>query len=213
MYGYEKFTEDHYFPISSDPNQVQSKIGDILEGGERRPVSVSEWGSAKSTVTGANNGLLLGDIFDVFAQHAVDMSTYASHLGALEDVNRVRNFAFRNAEGHRSGTIKEIIQRVAGKGGNAYLDKLLQDISRGTARGGVAGLSRLTANYKAASVGLNLRVALQQPTSYARALAVMSPKYLADPRVLKSGGWKKALKYAPIAQWKVWGNFVINQGR
>ena len=213
VYGYEKFTEDHYFPISSDPNQVQSKIGDILEGGERRPVSVSEWGSAKSTVTGANNGLLLGDIFDVFAQHAVDMSTYASHLGALEDVNRVRNFAFRNAEGHRSGTIKEIIQRVAGKGGNAYLDKLLQDISRGTARGGVAGLSRLTANYKAASVGLNLRVALQQPTSYARALAVMSPKYLADPRVLKSGGWKKALKYAPIAQWKDWGNFEINQGR
>lgn len=213
VYGYEKFTEDHYFPISSDPNQVQSKIGDILEGGERRPVSVSEWGSAKSTVTGANNGLLLGDIFDVFAQHAVDMSTYASHLGALEDVNRVRNFAFRNAEDHRSGTIKEIIQRVAGKGGNAYLDKLLQDISRGTARGGVAGLSRLTANYKAASVGLNLRVALQQPTSYARALAVMSPKYLADPRVLKSGGWKKALKYAPIAQWKDWGNFEINQGR
>ena len=213
VYGYEKFTEDHYFPISSDPNQVQSKIGDILEGGEHRPVSVSEWGSAKSTVTGANNGLLLGDIFDVFAQHAVDMSTYASHLGALEDVNRVRNFAFRNAEGHRSGTIKEIIQRVAGKGGNAYLDKLLQDISRGTARGGVAGLSRLTANYKAASVGLNLRVALQQPTSYARALAVMSPKYLADPRVLKSGGWKKALKYAPIAQWKDWGNFEINQGR
>ena len=213
VYGYEKFTEDHYFPISSDPNQVQSKIGDILEGGERRPVSVSEWGSAKSTVTGANNGLLLGDIFDVFAQHAVDMSTYASHLGVLEDVNRVRNFAFRNAEGHRSGTIKEIIQRVAGKGGNAYLDKLLQDISRGTARGGVAGLSRLTANYKAASVGLNLRVALQQPTSYARALAVMSPKYLADPRVLKSGGWKKALKYAPIAQWKDWGNFEINQGR
>ena len=213
VYGYEKFTEDHYFPISSDPNQVQSKIGDILEGGEHRPVSVAEWGSAKSTVTGANNGLLLGDIFDVFAQHAVDMSTYASHLGALEDVNRVRNFVFRNGEGRRSGTIKEIIQRVAGKGGNAYLDKLLQDISRGTARGGVAGLSRLTANYKAASVGLNLRVAFQQFASYPRALAVMSPKYLEDPRTLKPGGWKKALQYAPIAQWKDWGNFEINQGR
>ena len=37
----------------------------------------------------------------------------------------------------------------------------------------MTGLSRLTANYKAASVGLNLRVALQQPTSYARTLAVM----------------------------------------
>ena len=213
VFGYRKFTEEHYFPISSDPNHVQSKIGDILDGGVKRPVSVAEWGSAKGTTKGANNGLLLGDIFDVFAQHAVDMSTYASHLGALEDVNRVRNFTFRNEEGDRTGQMKSIIQRVAGQHGNAYLDKLLQDISRGTAKGGVTGLSRLTANYKAASVGLNLRVALQQPTSYARTLAVMDGKYLADPRVMKMGGWEKALKYAPIARWKDWGNFEVNQGR
>ena len=213
VFGYRKFTEEHYFPITSDPNHVQSKIGDILEGGVKRPVSVAEWGSAKGTTKGANNGLLLGDIFDVFAQHAVDMSTYASHLGALEDVNRVRNFTFRNEEGDRTGQMKSIIQRVAGQHGNAYLDKLLQDISRGTAKGGVTGLSRLTANYKAASVGLNLRVALQQPTSYARTLAVMDGKYLADPRVMKMGGWEKALKYAPIARWKDWGNFEVNQGR
>ncbi len=213
VYNYRKFTEEHYFPITSDPHQVQTKIGDILEGGQLRPVSVAEWGSAKGTVEKASNGLLLGDIFDVFAQHAVDMSTYASHLGVLEDLNRVRNFTFRDSEGNRTGSIGDIIQRVAGQGGGAYLDKLLQDISRGTAKGGVAGLSRLTANYKAASVGLNLRVVLQQPTSYARALAVMDPKYLADPRVMKGGGWEKALKYAPIAQWKEWGNFEINQGR
>ena len=213
VYNYRKFTEEHYFPITSDPHQVQTKIGDILEGGQLRPVSVAEWGSAKGTVEKASNGLLLGDIFDVFAQHAVDMSTYASHLGVLEDLNRVRNFTFRDSEGNRTGSIGDIIQRVAGQGGGAYLDKLLQDISRGTAKGGVAGLSRLTANYKAASVGLNLRVVLQQPTSYARALAVMDPKYLADPRVMKGGGWEKALKYAPIAQWKDWGNFEINQGR
>nr|DAI54433.1 MAG TPA: hypothetical protein [Caudoviricetes sp.] len=213
VYNYRKFTEEHYFPITSDPHQVQTKIGDILEGGQLRPVSVAEWGSAKGTVEKAGNGLLLGDIFDVFAQHAVDMSTYASHLGVLEDLNRVRNFTFRDSEGNRTGSMGDIIQRVAGQGGGAYLDKLLQDISRGTAKGGVAGLSRLTANYKAASVGLNLRVVLQQPTSYARALAVMDPKYLADPRVMKGGGWEKALKYAPIAQWKEWGNFEINQGR
>ena len=213
VYNYRKFTEEHYFPITSDPHQVQTKIGDILEGGQLRPVSVAEWGSAKGTVEKAGNGLLLGDIFDVFAQHAVDMSTYASHLGVLEDLNRVRNFTFRDSEGNRTGSMGDIIQRVAGQGGGAYLDKLLQDISRGTAKGGVAGLSRLTANYKAASVGLNLRVVLQQPTSYARALSVMDPKYLADPRVMKGGGWEKALKYAPIAQWKEWGNFEINQGR
>ena len=212
VYNYRKFTEEHYFPITSDPHQVQTKIGDILEGG-KRPVSVAEWGSAKGPEKGASNGLLLGDIFDVFAQHTTDMSTYASHLGVLEDFNRVRNFKFRDSEGNPIGAMGDIVQRVAGKGGDAYLDTLLQDISRGTAKGGVAGLSRLTANYKAASVGLNLRVILRQPTPYARALAVMDPKYLADPRVMKRGGWEKALKYAPIAQWKDWGNFEINQGR
>ncbi len=213
VYGYEKFTEDHYFPIASDPHQVQDKIGDVLESGEKRPRSVAEWGSAKATVTKANNGLLLGDIFDVFAQHAVDMATYASHLGAMEDMNRVRNFTFRDDEGNRTGTMGDIIQRVTGQGGGAYLNKLLQDVSAGTAKSNVTGLGKLTANYKAASVGANIRVALQQPTSYLRAAAVIDAKYLADPRAFKKGGWAKALKYAPIAQWKDWGNFEINQGR
>lgn len=213
VYGYQKFTEKDYFPISSDPHQVVDKIGDVLEGGEKRPRSIAEWGSAKGTVAKANNGILLGDIFDVFAQHAVDMATYASHLGAMEDMNRVRNFTFRDGEGNRVGTMGDIIQRVAGQGGGAYLNKLLQDVSAGTAKGGVSGLAKLTANYKAASVGLNLRVALQQPTSYLRAAAAISPKYLADPRVLKKNGWSKALKNAPIALWKDWGNFEINQGR
>lgn len=213
VYGYQKFTEKDYFPISSDPHQVVDKIGDVLESGEKRPRSIAEWGSAKGTVAKANNGILLGDIFDVFAQHAVDMATYASHLGVMEDMNRVRNFTFRDGEGNRTGAMGDIIQRVAGQGGGAYLDKLLQDASAGTAKGGVSGLGKLTANYKAASVGLNLRVALQQPTSYLRAAAAISPKYLADPRVLKKGGWEKALKNAPIARWKDWGNFEINQGR
>lgn len=213
VYGYEKFGEANYFPISSDPHQVQDKIGDVLEGGQKRPRSVAEWGSAKATTQKANNGLLLGDIFDVFAQHAVDMATYASHLGAMEDLNRVRNFTFRNAEGERIGTMGDIIQRVTGQGGGAYLNKLLQDVSAGTAKSSVTGLGKLTANYKAASVGANIRVALQQPTSYLRAAAVIDAKYLADPRVFKKGGWAKALKYAPIAVWKDWGNFEINQGR
>lgn len=213
VYGYEKFGEENYFPISSDPHQVQDKIGDVLEGGQKRPRSIAEWGSAKATVERANNGLLLGDIFDVFAQHAVDMATYASHLGAMEDLNRVRNFTFRDGEGTRIGTMGDIIQRVTGLGGGDYLNKLLQDVSAGTAKNSVTGLGKLTANYKAASVGANIRVALQQPTAYLRAAAVMDAKYLMDPRILKKGGWAKAMKYAPIAQWKDWGNFEINQGR
>ena len=29
----------------------------------------------------------------------------------------------------------------------------------------------------------------------------------------EKGGWKEALKYAPIAQWKDWGYFESNTGR
>ena len=212
VFGYEKFNEENYFPITADPHQTQNKIGDKLDGYDR-PRSIAEWGSAKGTVRHANNGLLLGDIFDVFAQHAVDMATYASHLEAIEDLNRVRNFQFYDERGNKIGTMSDIIQRVAGRQGNAYFDKLLQDISSGTAKGrdGIS-FSKLTANYKAASVGMNMRVALQQPTSYLRAAAVIDPKYLLQA-IGKTGGWEKALKYAPIAQWKEWGNFEINQGR
>ena len=211
VYGYEKFGEANYFPISSDPHHVQSKIGDMLDG-QSRPKSVSQWGSAKQTDDKANNALMVGDIFDIVAQHSIDMATYASHLAAIEDIERVRNFVFRDDAGSKDGTMKDIIQKVTGVHGPQYLEKLLQDVSGSDMNGNSsASLADMMSNAKAAKVGMNWRVVLQQPTSYVRAAALIDPKYLTKAAVTK-GGWDKALKYAPIARWKDWGSFEINQG-
>lgn len=211
VYGYEKFGEANYFPISSDPHHVQSKIGDMLDG-QSRPKSVSQWGSAKQTDDNANNALMVGDIFDIVSQHSIDMATYASHLAAIEDIERVRNFVFRDDAGSKDGTMEDIIQKVTGIHGPQYLEKLLQDVSGSNMNGNSsASLVDMMSNAKAAKVGMNIRVVLQQPTSYIRAAALIDPKYLTKAAVTK-GGWDKALKYAPIARWKDWGSFEINQG-
>ncbi len=73
-------------------------------------------------------------------------------------------------------------------------------------------LSRFTSNYKAAAVGANLRVIIQQPTSALRAAAIIDPKHLALG-ALRKGDWELVKKWAPIAQWKDWGYFELDNGR
>jgi hypothetical protein len=72
--------------------------------------------------------------------------------------------------------------------------------------------AKLTTNAKIASVGANLRVVIQQPTSYARAALMISPKYLTAALTMKAP--KKGLidKYCGIAQWKHWGFYETNIG-
>ena len=53
----------------------------------------------------------------------------------------------------------------------------------------------------------------KQNTAILRALDMIAPQYLAAGAVNPIAGWKKAMQYAPIAQWKDWGYFDINTGR
>ena len=73
-------------------------------------------------------------------------------------------------------------------------------------------MSGIVGNYKAASVGANIRVMIQQPTAILRAMEMIDAKYLAKG-LKPNKGWEKAVKYAPIAKWKDWGYFDINTGR
>lgn len=71
-------------------------------------------------------------------------------------------------------------------------------------------------SFKGASVGGNLRVIIQQPTAFFRAVAVLSPEDLSRglaKGVTKGDGWKKALKYSPIAMRKAAGGFDISNPR
>ena len=208
VYGYRKFNERDYFPIQVDKNQTKKDIAK-----EAQAATIAGRGFTKSVAPKANNAVMVNSIFDVYSSHVNDMATYAAWLPTMENVRRIRDFTFRDGEGARVGDVKTIIERVFGKNGNAYLNRLVDDINQGIRPNGTGNLTDgIVGNYKAAAVAANIRVILQQPTAILRALDTLDAKYLLQGTV-KRGDWEKVMKYAPIARWKDWGYFDINTGR
>ena len=208
VYGYRKFNERNYFPIKVDKNQTRRDISK-----EAQAATIAGRGFTKSVTPKANNAVMVESIFDTYSSHVNDMATYAAWLPTMENVRRIRDFTFRDEEGNRTGDVKTIIERVFGRNGNAYLNKLVDDINQGVRSNGTGNLTDgLVGNYKAAAVATNIRVILQQPTAILRAMNTLDPKYLIAGTV-KRGDWGKVKKYAPIAVWKDWGYFDINTGR
>ena len=208
VYNYEKFNEKNYWTIRTNKQEVQSDVSK-----DTAVTTVANRGFTKGTKPHANTSVRIGSIFDTFAAHSSDMATYAAWLGTSEDINRIRNFVFWE-DGVRKGTVKGILDTVHGSKGSAYLEKLLADIAIGVkGTDNMNPFDKLTGNYKAAAVGANIRVIIQQPTAILRAMDMIDPQYLAAGGLHPLKGWNKAKKYAPIAQWKDWGYFDINTGR
>ena len=211
VYNYKKFGDADYWPIRSDRNEVRSDLP-----ADTAVTTVAGRGFTKNTVPHANNAVRLGSIFDTFSTHVSEMATYAAWLEATEDLNRIRNFAFKDGDGNKTGTVKALIGRAHGTRGDAYLSKLLADVANGVkgSHRETSYMGPIVGNYKAASVGANLRVVIQQPTAILRALKMIDGKYMTKGAAHRANaGWKKALAYAPIAKWKDWGYFDINTGR
>lgn len=213
-YGYKKFTESDYWPIKSAKEGLHSNI----EKGGNNTRSIKNIGMAKTTMPHASNALDLAGIFTTFANHASDMTDYASWLCAMEDINRLFNYQFRDEEGNPTGkTIKGLLDRVGGPGSQKYWHNLMEDIQNGINAPGdspmwdIAG--KTIGGFKGAAVGANIRVAIQQPTAFFRAAAVLDPQDMARGLargVTRGSGWKKALQYSPIAMRKDAGGFDIS---
>lgn len=213
-YGYKKFTESDYWPIKSAKEGLHSNI----EKGGNNTRSIKNIGMAKTTMPHASNALDLAGIFTTFANHASDMTDYASWLCTMEDINRLFNYQFRDEEGNPTGkTIKGLLDRVGGPGSQKYWHNLMEDIQNGINAHGdspmwdIAG--KTIGGFKGAAVGANIRVVIQQPTAFFRAAAVLDPQDMARGLargVTRGSGWKKALQYSPIAMRKDAGGFDIS---
>lgn len=213
-YGYKKFTESDYWPIKSAKEGLHSNI----EKGGNNTRSIKNIGMAKTTMPHASNALDLAGIFTTFANHASDMTDYASWLCTMEDINRLFNYQFRDEEGNPTGkTIKDLLDRVGGPGSQEYWHNLMEDIQNGINAPGdspmwdIAG--KTIGGFKGAAVGANIRVVIQQPTAFFRAAAVLDPQDMARGLargVTRGSGWKKALQYSPIAMRKDAGGFDIS---
>lgn len=213
-YGYKKFTEKNYWPIKTAREGRNTGV----EKGENNTRSIKNIGMAQSTKPHANNPLDIPGIFTTFSNHTADMVDYAAWLCPMEDANRMYNFQFRDINGNRTGkTVKGMLDKYGGEKAQNYWFNLMEDIQNGIKAPGDTSVGNVIANsigsFKAAAVGGNLRVVIQQPTAFFRANVVLNPVDLSKglvSGVTKGNGWEKALKYSPIAMRKDMGGFDIS---
>lgn len=208
LYGYRKFTEPNYFPIVSDKNYTTTMQGDP----KHQDAILKNLGMTKSTVIGANNPIMVEDIFDVFTRQADQMGSYNAFVVPLADMNKVINFKASDPGGEVRGSVKESIERALGHDAISYWNKLVEDINGVSKQTPPTIGDKLLSNMKAAAVGANLRVIIQQPTAYLRAAALIDPKYLAKGLAAKSD-IDEMNQYAPIAYWKDLGFFEMDTAR
>lgn len=203
LYGYKKFTVENYFPIVSDENYLPTVFGETTDA------TLKNMGSTKARIEGANNPIIIEDVFDVFARQADQMSSYNAFVIPLSDIQRVFNARTEN------GSVKQSIERAYGKRATQYFKKLMTDINGGARwSGGSQLMNDLISRYKQTKLGLNLRVVLQQPSAFFRAQAVIDSKYLAEALTHQSTADMETIyKYAPIVQWKNWGYFSMDVGK
>lgn len=215
MLGYKKFTETNYFPIVTDENYINTMYG---ARGEKNS-TLQTMGITKQTNREAKNPIILENIFDAYVRHIDQMSSYNAFVPALSDLNKFMNYRemVRVVDGKKFGenrSVKETMQRVMGPAGDKYVRDLMERLNNPAVKEDVERLPRIfLRNMKIASVGANLRVIIQQPVSYLRAADEIGVGYLMGALVPSKTDFQKVYEYAPIAQWKEWGNYEMNVGR
>lgn len=216
MYGYRKFTEKNYYPIKSESNQTPTNESNKSVGDQSGFYRIKNQGMTKATTEGANNTIVISDIFDTFTQHVTNMASYHAYCVPLSDAMRWYNYRYteKDADGFvKSHSIKEEMERVYGKKAKDYFEQLLLDINGESSRDNRAEISdKMLANWKVASVAGNMRVVIQQPTAYIRAANVMNPKYMSKAVTMKPAV-KESQEKSAIAQWKAWGYYDTMIGK
>lgn len=217
LYGYRKFTEEHYWPIQVNKNSVRTmNAEDGAVQTQSNFYKLVNIGATKSVQRNASNGLFIKGAFDTFTKHITEMSAYSAYAVPITDAMKWYNaLSFEEKDDGYiaiSGT-KQSIERAFGNDGKAYFEKFILDLngSSDSKNAGGAGEEALIRNFKVAAVGANIRVAIQQPTAYLRAAAVMNPKYLLKGLLSKPSS-KEAIDNCPIAKWKSWGFYETSMG-
>lgn len=215
-FGYDFYTEgEDYYTIRTDANGRPMKDTDAQSSSMFRLLNLS---ASKSLNPNANNALIVGDIFDTFADHMADMAKLNALGLPLLDAIKWYNYTERTH--YANGTmdeesLKKSMEAAYGAAAGSYFRTLLKDIN-GVREGGDRNsnlLSKVISNYKIAAVAANLRVALLQPTSYVRAMYVLSPRSMLSAFAFKKNAYKEALANSGTAVWKSLGYYDTDISR
>lgn len=220
-FGYRQFTEQHYYPINVDRNNLPMSDPQARETDIFRLLNMC---FTKALTPNANSSVVINSIFDVFAAHTADMAKYNGL--ALPILDLLKWYNYKDKTYHdvtdslgnittqmTAESVQGIIERTYGKMAQKYVMNFMKDLN-GVREGGRNEelLKGMVGRYKAAAVGANLRVAIQQPTSIARAAYVIDPRYLARGMAMK-GGINEAMQNSGLAVWKSLGYFDTNIAR
>lgn len=202
MYNYRKFNEKNYWPIQSSADYRDSNFD--MKGTDPTLKNISP---SKAVVKGANNAIMIDDIFSVFCTHIAQMASYNAYVPAISDFQRVWNYS----EGNNANKVKARFKAAYGKQAFNYVEDFFKSLN-GTYKDniGAGGLFDKTMGlFKKAAVGGNIRVLVQQPTAIARAALIVNPAYLTasipSSMAQNKKVYQEMMEHCPIAKWKAWG--------
>lgn len=222
-FGVPKFLEKNYFPVNSDGRQLAATADEAPK--EVSLYALLNAGFTKSLQIGANNRLIVYDIFDVFASHTNSMVQYRSF--ALPVLDALKWFNHKNGQGV---TVRDAMSKAfgskseeKGSGGKSYAEdfviNLLKDYNgarQGSGKFDTALLKGLS-NINRTRVSFNLSTMLLQPTSIARA-----GMFIGGNKLLRGFGMAakdydalaaEMEKHSGIALWKSLGFYDVNVSR
>ena len=208
-----EFREKYYYPIESSDENLPVKDQAAQQADLYRLLNIS---ATKPLTEGANNAVIIRNIFEVFTNHASDMAKLNAYGMALLDYMKWVNFREKSSNEQGQITTRGVRQAMNSTYGDkafSYVLNLIKDVNgRYNDGGDHAWLMKMTRSAKTASVGNSLRVAVLQVTAYPRAGLVLSQKSLALG-LTKKPQIKKAQKYSGIALWKSFGFYDTNIAR
>lgn len=183
LYGYEKFVDEHYFPMTTDKNTIATRDSNVTQGAIN---AIKNSGFTKDITPNASNPLVLRDIFAVYVDHVAQMAAYHAWAAPIQDLIRFFNYSEKTdvkVDGQTftgRNSVKDAIDFFYGKKGQEYFIKLLSSINNREKSSFVGGdlYDMLTGHAKTAATLGNGRVIIQQPTAIFRAGEMISYEYL-----------------------------------
>ena len=191
-YGIKKFTEKYYIPFNTASNYNFRKFGTDVENGTNRLMTRS-W--TKHTVRGANTPVIVDNLTAVWSGHVAEMAQYSAFALTLDSMEQI--FNYRSQENGQVSRVSSIISTYYGQKYMDYFTTYMTDLNgKNYTDPRDNMISKLTGKHKKAAVMLSMSVAVQQPTSYFRALQELGITSMAVLPGTKET-YAEMLEYAP----------------
>lgn len=211
-FGYDKFTEEFYFPIDVYENTTDTKDSNVNENSGF--YAIRNFDATKSIVRNATNALKIENAMDVFADHITKMSAYNGFALQIRDAMAWFNYRSKYGSVKRAMNDRYGDSPSAGKNNKpskspsiSYFENWMMDLNRSSTKGQLTtekGIEKAIGRAKATMVSANLHVAIQQPTAIIRSFYYLDPKFFVKPaHPLKE--FKEATQYSGAAKMKGYG--------